>query len=325
MKILKILGATLLGFSLMAGLFIYTTYASESEQIEQSSQAYSYHIVKQSKNLNLNLGEPEIMKLIIQNNGQMEWPIEKLFLNSTFFDKTLNYENPFATSNWIDKINIQPSGTEGRNSIKSGSRVTFNIPINSNVKGGLYKVHFKPIIDFGNQDILAIEGDMAEWMIVVGNELHYQNMGEGKQILVSIDEQKLLAIENYVVVMEVPISTGKTGYDTPKGWFKILNHIDTAYSSAYSLYMDNWMAISSLKNGFRGYGFHKLPYWKVNPAKYDGRENTITDGRLYTQGRLYEDYNHLGEKRSHGCIRLGLEASHVFYNWATNGTLVNIV
>lgn len=326
MKILKILGIALLGFSLIAGVFIYTTYASESnQQTIQSSSPYSYHIVKQSKNLVLDLGEPEFMKLIIQNNGRMEWPIDKLFLNSIFFDETLNYESPFATSNWINKINIKPSGAEGRDSIKSGSRVTFNIPIQSNVKSGLYKIYFKPIIDFGNQNATIITGDLIEWILIVGSKLHYQNMGEAKQILISLDDQKLIAIENYAVIMEIPISTGKRGYDTPTGWFKILNHVDTAYSSGYSLYMDNWMALSSLKYGFRGYGLHKLPYWKVNPARYLGQENTVTNGRFYTQGKLYEDYNHLGEKMSHGCIRLGLESSRVLYDWADNGTLVNIV
>ena len=311
---------------MVAGVFIYTTYASESDQqTTESNKLYSYQIIKQSKNLVLNLNEPEFVKLIIQNNGQLEWPIDKLFLNSIFFDETPNYENPFATSNWINKINVEPSGAEGRNSIKPGSRVSFNIPIYPNVKSGLYKIYFKPIVDFNNQDIITIEGDLIEWIIVVGSELYYQNIGEDKQIIISIENQKLLAIENYIVVMEVPVSTGKRGYDTPTGWFEILNHVDTAYSSAYSLYMDDWMALSSLKYGFRGYGLHKLPYWKVNPAKYQGKENTVINGRLYTQGKLYEDYSHLGEKMSHGCIRLGLESSRVLYDWAENRTLVNII
>jgi len=326
MRILQILGMALLGFSLVAGLFIYTTYASEpKQQATQSSKSYSYHIVRQSKNPALDLDEPEFIKLIIQNNGRIEWPVEKLLLNSVFFDGTLNYENPFATSNWIDKVNIKPSGIEGRDNIKPGSRVVFDIPIRTSIRSGLYKIYFKPIIDFGNQNPIVIVGDSIEWIIVVGNELHYQNMGEDKQILISTDDQKIIAIENYMVLMEVPISTGKRGYETPKGWFKILNHVDTAYSSSYSLYMDNWMALSSLKYGFRGYGLHKLPYWKVNPARYKDREGTITNGRLYTQGKLYEDYNHLGEKMSHGCIRLGIESSRVLYDWADNGTLVNII
>ena len=158
-------------------------------------------------------------------------------------------------------------------------------------------------------------------MIQVGNVLNHQ-IAEGKQIKIWIDEQRLWMIEDNVVILDIPVSTGKAGYSTPKGMFKILNHIDVAYSAEYKLYMDNWMALSSVKYGYRGYGLHRLPYWKVNPAKYT--EGQVLDGRLYTEGKLYEDYAHLGEKRSHGCIRLGLEASQVLYDWADNGTLVEI-
>lgn len=315
----------LLGFSVVVAFFIYSTYALELEDNTGLNKPYYYSITHQSKNPSLSTYDPEYLNVTLQNNGRMSWPVNQLFLNSSFFDGTLNYENPFATTRWIDGTNVRPAIEEGIASINPGEQITFNIPIMTNHKEGIYKVYFKPILKFQDNNILTLEGDVVEWLLVVGSELYYQNLGPEKQVLVSLDDQKLMAIENYVVVMETPVSTGKDGHNTPTGWYKILNHIDTAYSSPYRLYMDNWMALSSLTYGFKGYGLHKLPYWNVNPANYEGLEGQILDGRLYTQGRLYEDYNHLGERMSHGCVRLGLEAAQVLYDWAENGTLVKII
>ena len=82
------------------------------------------------------------------------------------------------------------------------------------------------------------------------------------------------------------------------------------------------MALKRGKYGFTGYGLHALPYWKVRPG--NRIEGEVKDGRLYTNGKLYEDYAHLGKPMSHGCVRLGIAASKVLYDWATNGTPVTI-
>lgn len=322
MKILKVLGAVLLGFSLIAGAFIYRVYAEElNNERKFNAPLYSYQIIRQNSNPWLRHYKSDFLEITIQNNGQLDWPIDNLSLNSTFFDGTINYQSPFATSEWIDQTIVKPTYPKNVTSIKPRGIVTFQIPIIATTESGIYKQSFVPILN----NTQYINGQTIEWIIQVGEKLSYQSTGNEKKIIISLENQQLLAIENHIVIMTTPVSTGASGYATPKGLYKILNHVDVAYSSEYELYMDNWMALSSLKYGFRGYGLHRLPYWKVNPARYEGQEGQVLNGRLYTNGKLYEDYSHLGEKRSHGCIRLDIVASKVLYDWTENGTLVEII
>ena len=82
------------------------------------------------------------------------------------------------------------------------------------------------------------------------------------------------------------------------------------------------MALYTKERGFFGYGLHALPHWKVSQG--NRVEGEIVNGRLYTQGKLYEDYAHLGKPMSHGCVRVGIEASQALYDWAPNNTPVTI-
>ena len=124
--------------------------------------------------------------------------------------------------------------------------------------------------------------------------------------------------------MDISISSGKPGYSTPKGSFQVFNHIDTAYSAEYKLYMDNWMALANLKGQVQRMGLHKLPYWRVNLAKYRQYEGQYIGSRFYTNGKLYEDAKHLGKRMSHGCIRMGIIEAPILYQWAEKGTPVEI-
>jgi hypothetical protein len=318
MRIIKIISAALLGFSLIAGLFIYKTYAYEISESNQVDTPYYYRIIKQDGNPVLYPGEPGILKLTIQNLGQEEWPVDNLFLGSVFFDGTPDRHSRFATSEWIHSNRVSPI-RDNRDSIKPGQTVRFNVPVRAVQNTGIFQENFQPVLE----NISWIPGNAnIEWLIQIGNDLSYQG-AEDKQIRIMLDEQRLLAIDNKVVVMDIDISSGAPGYGTPRGRYRILNHAEVAYSAAYYLYMDYWMALSHEKYGFQGYGLHRLPYWKVKPGKYS--EGQIIDGRLYTNGRLYEDYAHLGQKKSHGCVRVGINESKVLYNWAENRTVVDIV
>lgn len=93
-----------------------------------------------------------------------------------------------------------------------------------------------------------------------------------------------------------PISSGSRQYPTPTGHFQVNSKSLRAYSSKYDLYMPYW-------NSFIGnsYGIHELPEYP-NGAK--------------------EGANLLGHAVSHGCVRLGVGAAALVYNWAPVGTPV---
>lgn len=122
---------------------------------------------------------------------------------------------------------------------------------------------------------------------------------EGKYIEISLSKQRLATIEGSSLTTQFAVSTGKWSTPTPTGEFSIQNHIPTAWSARYGLYMDNWMAITS--DG--GYGIHQLPRWP---------SGTI------------EGVSHIGTPVSHGCIRLAPGDAGTVYGWAATGTKVYI-
>ncbi|MBN2585562.1 L,D-transpeptidase [Patescibacteria group bacterium] len=317
MKILKTLGVTWLGFSLVAGLFVYDALALEP--IEQVDAPYAYQVLGQSDNLRLDFGAPGWLRVTLRNIGQESWEVSQLRLGAVYLDSTASRVSEFSTSEWENGSLVKPA-TE-RSVIEPLEKVTFKIPVQGINEIAKFKEAFRPAID-GNW----AEGKPISWLIQVGEDLSAQTAGaEGKRIRVSLDKQHLWAIEDHVVVMSMPVSTGKAGYDTPEGTYTIANHAARAYSAEYKLYMGNWMALAGPNgNKIRGYGVHQLPAWKVNPAKYKNMNGQYIGSRYYEDGWLYEDAAHLGKKMSHGCIRVGIKEAPILYDWAENGTVVQV-
>jgi len=124
------------------------------------------------------------------------------------------------------------------------------------------------------------------------------NFAGPKKIVVDISEQKLKAYAGEKLFLETQVSTGQYSMPTPLGNFKILNKYPRAWSSRYGLYMPYWMAFTT-----RGHGLHELPEW---PGGYK------------------EGADHLGQRVSHGCVRLGVGAAKKLYDWAEVGTAVSV-
>lgn len=151
----------------------------------------------------------------------------------------------------------------------------------------------------GKAGTLAFNPDTVTRRTITEYAEYQLGRTEGKYIEISLKAQRLYIIEGNNLVKTFTVSTGKWSTPTPIGEFQIHNHISTAWSSRYGLYMDDWMAITG--NG--EYGIHRLPRWP--------------------SGAL-EGTSHLGTPVSHGCIRLGPGDSTEVYNWASNGTKVFI-
>ena len=313
-KIPQTIGVILVSSSLIAGGFIWFARTARAQELLPD---YQYEIVEQSVDPILEPNQPGFLIVKLRNIGAEAWPTYQLYLSSIYFDGTDGRPSSFATSVWIDQARILiDSSINDKENIRSRNVVTFNIPIQAVTRKALYQEYFK--LHLGP---MTMSGPMIKWIVQVGNELSYQNV-MGKQIQLWLSDQRLWAIENNVVILDTPISSGKSGYNTPKGKYKIIAHIDTAYSSKYHLFMDNWMALANEQWGFLGYGLHALPHWKVKQG--NRVEGEIKDGRLYTNGKLYEDYTHLGKPMSHGCVRVGIEPAKILYSWAPNGTPVII-
>lgn len=122
---------------------------------------------------------------------------------------------------------------------------------------------------------------------------------EGKYIDINLKSQIMAIFENGELLDAYMISSGKRGFETPQGSFKIHNKVPRAWSKKYGLFMPHWMAII----GSGSYGIHELPEW---PGGYK------------------EGANHLGTPVSHGCVRLGVGPAERVFGWAEIGTPVVI-
>ena len=119
--------------------------------------------------------------------------------------------------------------------------------------------------------------------------LNHMNSNNYK-IEVSIIEQKVLIYEDNKLIKSMICSTGIKNKDTPEGFFYTNGKGEYFFNSKYSQGAFYW--VNFLNNI---YLFHSVPV--------DIENNIITSESLK-----------LGEKASHGCIRLSLEDSKWLYD-----------
>lgn len=121
--------------------------------------------------------------------------------------------------------------------------------------------------------------------------------GGEKVIEINISSQSLRAWDGQQLVMETAVSTGKPGYETPRGQFSILSKERRHWSTIYGVWMPYAMRVVG------GIFIHELP--------------VRTSGEQYGAAQL-------GSPASGGCIRVGVGSAQRLYNWAHIGTTVLI-
>jgi lipoprotein-anchoring transpeptidase ErfK/SrfK len=124
----------------------------------------------------------------------------------------------------------------------------------------------------------------------------------GKRIVISISQQHMWVYENGKLLSEHVISSGMADSPTLPGVFQVTEHIINAYGANWDLWMPHWLSIYEAAPGFFN-GIHGLPM-------------------LHSGVRLWG--NVLGKPASYGCIIMTLAEAEDLYNWADNGTVVEI-
>lgn len=125
-----------------------------------------------------------------------------------------------------------------------------------------------------------------------------------KRIIVSISQQRVQAFENGQLKWDWPASTGIASSPTAPGIFQVQSHEPNAYAANWNLWMPNFLGIyrpvptSDFMNGFHGF-----------PTR-DGYN------LLWT--------NNLGAPVTYGCILISNENAQALYEWAEEGTVVEI-
>ncbi|MBU4332209.1 L,D-transpeptidase [Patescibacteria group bacterium] len=172
-----------------------------------------------------------------------------------------------------------------------GSLMNELFVFDSNFRGGVQSV-------IGNFDNLNIDQEILS----VPNYTPVGREDLEKYVEIDLSEQNLSYYQDGLLLGRNIVSTGRSGYETPKGEFSILSKNLKAWSKICHLWMPYWMEYYQSPKGWN-LGFHELPIWP-NGAR--------------------EGENSLGQKVSGGCIRLGIGPAEELYNWAEIGTPVII-
>lgn len=266
---------------------------SGSGTLKLSFDAYSYQL---KNGISVNAGDvnadgaDEIVTATQESPSQVKIFSESGRLLSTF--RTSQIPTALNTNEKTQEIILAQSGANAQiaSYTVSGQKGSINFsPFGAYVATSLYVAS-----DTSSDDpqIIAAPGGSVDTTVVPSN---------GKTIVVRIGQQKMYLYQNGDLVATHIVSTGKWSMPTPLGTFSIKNKMNVAYSGAYRLYMDNWMAFTADGK----YGIHSLPYWKLRNG-----------------GIVYEGVQHLGIRVSHGCVRLSPAESKQVFNWATVGTKV---
>jgi LysM repeat protein len=149
----------------------------------------------------------------------------------------------------------------------------------------------------------GLEGDFLS----AGQTLKVPRAGQGprglvgaKRIEVDVSEQRMYVWQGDTLVWNFTTSTGLDGYATRRGTFAVQSKVPKAWSTAWQLWMPNWLGI----------------YWA------GGSENGIHALPIINGQRLWGGY--LGSPISYGCVVLGIDDAEALYNWADMGTPVVI-
>jgi hypothetical protein len=121
-----------------------------------------------------------------------------------------------------------------------------------------------------------------------------------KRIIISTYDERIYLFEGNVMVKTHLCSTGTSSHPTPLGVFTITDHQYCGISVKYGgVYMYYFMGFAP------DIGMHALPY--------DPKSGTWTSADC------------LGHAASHGCVRQALADAQWAYNWAPNGTRVDVI
>ncbi|GIV98572.1 MAG: L,D-transpeptidase [Herpetosiphonaceae bacterium] len=123
--------------------------------------------------------------------------------------------------------------------------------------------------------------------------------GGAKRIEIDLSRQWLYAFEGSEMVYDAPVSTGKDGFETPAGNFKI-----------FAKYRSKTMSGSA---GGESWYVPDVPH-----AMY------FRAGGYAIHGTYWHNQFGTGRRVSHGCVNLPLHAAALLYGWAPIGTPVII-
>ncbi len=308
------LGILSLGIVLTIGTFAFgaCTASAQSYKPEQPSVCsynykdgvelkYDFEFLGTRKKLISKPNEIEKVVVYIQNTGTIPFysddsgcdfrPIARLGTEKYKDRESVFYtENSDKDTGWIAPHRIKLD----QEIVKPGEKGSFTFYIKAPEDNALYREYFdivlegkkwmeKPfVVNFDVGTYLNEKRDYVKYVDTT-RRIGPEDINGEKSIEVSIAEQRMFLKVGDIIIRQFPVSSGKYSTPTPYGKTQILNKQDVRVGGAWPHYiMPQWMMFRS-----GGYGIHALP------------SLSFDNGYFWT-----EALNHIGTRRSHGCIRL---------------------
>lgn len=219
----------------------------------------------------------------------------------------------YTTSSEVDTGWITPHRIKlDQTIVKPGEKGSFTFYIKAPADNAVYREYFDIVLEgkswMGkpfpiNFDVGSFLKDNRDFLQYVDTtrRIGQEDLNGDKSIEVSIAEQRMYLKVGDLTVRVFPVSTGKSSTPTPYGKTQIINKQEVRVSAAWPHYiMPKWMMFRA-----GGYGIHALP------------SLSFDNGYFWT-----EALNHIGTRRSHGCIRLLPDDAVFAYDFAEVGTPV---
>lgn len=283
---------------------------------EGQTPEYDYEYLGSKRILEFEPGEYYEVVIYIKNTGNVPFfsahsdcnfraatrlgTTRELDRNSSFYAEPINQPTGWLAPNRIelDQKRVDP-----------GDRGSFTFTIKTPEEEGVYREHFDIVIegkkwlenDFAmNFDIGEFIRENREYLNHIDKSVHLtkSDLIKEKSTEVSISEQIMRLKIGDVTIKKFPVSTGTWRTPTPYGHTRVLHKQEVRIGSAWPYYiMPKWVAF---RHG--GYGIHALPSISFDNGYY-----------------WREALNHIGQRRSHGCIRLLPDDADFYYEFAHIG------
>ena len=159
------------------------------------------------------------------------------------------------------------------------------------------------------ESLAKLNGISSDSLVKVGQKLQLgadASQSEArrghKKIVVSISQQRCWRYEGTKLLNTWTCSTGRKGWGTSTGTFRVQSKLRKAYGSTWNIWMPYWLGI--YWSGRVENGIHGLPW------------NAKTGSRTWA--------GLVGTKITYGCVMLNDVSMKTLWNWADIGTTVVI-
>lgn len=236
-------------------------------------------------------------------------------------DKNRDRESPFYNNlqttegGWISKNRIKLD----QKMVYPSQVASFTFEAKAPTVAGVYREYYAPVVEgvawleknalastdiaVGGAQLNAEKRELLSQLEISGNLSTLDIKGE-KNLVVDLSEQKMYVKIGSAVIKTFRVSSGAPSHPTPPGNYTISLKQPVRVAASRPHY------IMPLFQMFRsgGYGIHALP-------------SLANDRGVFWREAL----NHIGTRRSHGCIRLLPDDAKYVWNFTDVGTKMSVI